>query len=864
MHHHKANKNMLAGAKGKDKTGWIMAIYLFGLFIGALSTGSITPVRTIIQNSFGADDQLGIWMITIFTLCYAAIIPVSGKLADRMGRKIVFIFSILLFGVGSIICGISGNFILFLVGRAVQAIGAGGIMPIATAEFGTSFPEEKRGMALGMVGGVYGIANVLGATFGSAVLDIFGQTEWQWIFLINIPLCILIIIGGLVFIPNHKSEQVYRIDKIGTLLMTVIILSLLYGLKNIDFFDFLASLTHRDVWPFLLFGAALIPFFVLVEKKAEDPIFHIEYMKNSQIMVTLGCGLLAGCSMMGMIFIPQFAENCMKIPSGDGGYFVIILGLMAGAVSPISGKLIDKFGSKPVLGSGFVVSIIGSLYLAFVTINHINIVNVVICLLLIGLGLGLIMGTPLNYMMLRHTKDEDSNSALATLSLIRSIGTAIAPAIMVGFIAQAGATMQDEIMKEMPDIPNVPKLEQQIELQSIVDQLKNDEDFQEQMGDTDLDEMLNMDMDMDMDMTSDSDMELPDDLLKELQDSDVTTITKSSKHMASYMFDQFTPDVISEIQDGIGEGIDGISEGINGVGTGVSGIKDGISGITDGQAGIRKGIAGITKGINGMQSGIDSINGQIKTMKNKLAKLKKDRSEMQAAISGVNTGINALQEQIEKMEGAIAGMNAQLSDLQKEYDDPETTEEGKQELEGQIEELKKAIAGQTAAVNQMSDKKKEYEDQLPGMQAALDGMDKGIGGMESAIKGMNEGKNKLLKKQSNAKNSRKEMQSAISQMEAAKKKMYDAIAEMMSKQEQMVRARELMVSMREDIPGLFDDVEKQYLKEIDRNSDKIEGVYQRTLNHGFRNMFICVAVFNLIGLLLLLIYRDDRRKEDDE
>ena len=138
----------------KDRTGWIMTIYLFGLFLGALSTGSITPVRTIIQSSLNVDDQLGIWMITIYTLCYAAIIPVSGKLADRMGRKLVFIASIMLFGAGSAVCGLSagaGSFGLLLCGRAVQAIGAGGIMPIATAEFGTSFPEEKRGMALGMV-----------------------------------------------------------------------------------------------------------------------------------------------------------------------------------------------------------------------------------------------------------------------------------------------------------------------------------------------------------------------------------------------------------------------------------------------------------------------------------------------------------------------------------------------------------------------------------------------------------------------------------------------------------------------------------------------------------------------------------------
>ena len=838
MHKHSMKKHSAGGKK--DKTGWIMAIYLFGLFIGALSTGSITPVRIIIQNSYGVDDQLGIWMITIFTLCYAAIIPVSGKLADRMGRKIVFIASILLFGVGSVICGASmgvNSFVLFLIGRAVQAIGAGGIMPIATAEFGTSFPEEKRGMALGMVGGVYGIANVLGATFGSAVLDIFGSDQWQWIFLINIPLCALIIIGGIAVIPNHKSEVVYRIDKIGTLLMTIIILSLLYGLKNIDFFDFLPSLTHTDVWPFILFGALLIPLFVLVEKKAEDPIFHIEYMQDRQIMLTLGMALLAGCSMMGMIFIPQFAENCMKIPSGDGGYFVIILGLMAGAVSPVSGKLIDKFGSKPILGAGFVVSIIGSLYLAFVTIRFINIFNVVVCLLLIGLGLGLIMGTPLNYMMLRHTKDEDSNSALATLSLIRSIGTAIAPAIMVGFIAQAGATMQDEIMKEMPDIPEVPKMEQQIQLQSILDQLKDDEDFQKQMGDIDLDSMLNMDMDMDIDMTSsNSDFELPDKLLKELQDSDVTTITKSSKHMAKYMFSQFTPDVIADIQKGINKGINGIGEGVDGINTGVSEMNDGISGISDGQSGIKK-------GINGIQSGIDGIQSGIKEMKEK-------RSGMQSAVNGltqVKKVMAGLKDDIATLQGEIGQLK---QDLENEEDETK-----KAEIQAQIDEKTNTLGAKSGQLEGM-------KNQLRAQDVDPDNIDGSIAGMNSAIDGISSGISKMEASIAKMKKNQMSMKSAIAQMESAKKEMYDAINQMKSKQQLMIDARNIMISMRDEIPGLFDEVEDEYIKSIDKKSADIEGVYQKTLNRGFRNMFICVAVFNFIGLLLLLLYRDRRKEEE--
>jgi MFS family permease len=141
----------------------VMIIYLAGIFMGAIDTGIVTPARTIIQNSLNVDANTGIWMITIYTLAYAASIPVMGKLADRYGRKYIYLTSILLFGTGSLFCGLAqhfGGFALLIAARAVQAIGGGGILPVATAEFGTTFPPEKRGMALGLVGGVYGIANI--------------------------------------------------------------------------------------------------------------------------------------------------------------------------------------------------------------------------------------------------------------------------------------------------------------------------------------------------------------------------------------------------------------------------------------------------------------------------------------------------------------------------------------------------------------------------------------------------------------------------------------------------------------------------------------------------------------------------------
>ena len=160
---------------------------------------------------------------------------------------------------------------------------------------------------------------------------------------------------------------------------------------------------------------------------------------------------------------------------------------------------------------------------------------------------------------------------------------------------------------------------------------------------------------------------------------------------------------------------------------------------------------------------------------------------------------------------------------------------------------------------------------INGLRAALvqkdvdpDNIDAAITQMNQAIVGIDAGISNMQANIDKMKKNQMSMKSAIADMEKAKKEMYDAINQMKSKQQLMIDARNLMISMRDDIPGLFEDVEAQYLKEIDRDHEKIEAAYQRTLNRGFRNMFICVAVFNLIGLILLMIYRDDRRKEEDE
>lgn len=551
----------------KSKKGnivFIMIIYLAGIFMGALDTGIVTPARTIIQNSLGVNEQTGIWMITIYTLAYASSIPVMGKLADRYGRKYVYLASITLFGAGSLFCGLSqhfGSFPMLVISRAFQAIGGGGILPVATAEFGTSFPKEKRGLALGLVGGVFGIANIFGASAGSAILNIFGTNNWQYIFYVNVPITLFIIVAGLFVLRNNKSDSKEKIDILGILTLVVMILSLLYGLKNIDFFHFISSVKTTDVYPFLILFVLLIPVFILIEKRACSPVMNLAYFTNRNILAVLLLSFASGIVLMGMVFVPQFCENALKIPSGSGGYLVIILGLFAGVSSPLSGRLTDKFGAKRIIGAGFAVAAAGSLFLIFVAAVHPGWLTVIISLCLIGFGIGFTMGSPINYMMLANTDEKESNSALAMASLIRSIGTTIAPAVMIGFIATAGTSVQGSIMKLLPGEIHVPELPYAKEINTELAQLKKNPQMKEQLDKINIPDLTAMST-VKIDMAGNSGKaKIPSDMLAKIQASDVTDITKNTKELAGHMFSEMSKPIMAQIEDGVQSGIDGIKQG---------------------------------------------------------------------------------------------------------------------------------------------------------------------------------------------------------------------------------------------------------------------------------------------------------------
>ena len=226
------------------------------------------------------------------------------------------------------------------------------------------------------------------------------------------------------------------LDAAGAVLFTAFVLLLLLGLKGIDFTD-LASVARVGTWLPLVGAAVVLVAFRFVEVRATDPVFHLEYFQSRPIVVTMVVSFFIGCFVISLVLVPELAEYAMGDPLGSGGYYVMAIGLTSFITTPVGGKVIDRVGPKPVLMGGLAVSIGGLLYLALVAVAAPSAPALVAGLAIVGAGMGFAMGAPTNYMILENTGEDQSASAIATLTLIRQIGTSVAPAVYVGLIASA-------------------------------------------------------------------------------------------------------------------------------------------------------------------------------------------------------------------------------------------------------------------------------------------------------------------------------------------------------------------------------------------------------------------------------------------
>lgn len=390
--------------------GATVLTFLLGIFMGALDHGIVGPALSSIMTAFDQDTRWGVWSFTVYTLLFAVSIPVLGKLSDRFGRKQTFAFGIVMFALGSIIAAVAANFTVFLVGRAIQAIGTGGIFPITGAQIAMSYPPEKRGRMLGLIGMVFGLGTILGPVLGGVIIE---RLDWQWIFIINVPISAVI----LILVSFMKQEQpIVRkpIDLPGILVLTLVILSFMLGI----------TLKNGMV---IALGFVLVPLLVFVERRSQDPIMKVDYFTEAGRLTILLASMISGFVMASAThLIPYFSESVLGLDQGAAGMSVTPLAAASVLASIVGGYMVDKAGAKKVLLLGFAITLAGAMTMAL-GVDTTTAFYPVIALM--GFGIGIIIGAPLNVLILQIVDPKETGAAIGYISLFRSLGSTMGPTL---------------------------------------------------------------------------------------------------------------------------------------------------------------------------------------------------------------------------------------------------------------------------------------------------------------------------------------------------------------------------------------------------------------------------------------------------
>lgn len=448
--------------------GWAIALFTIGVFMAGLDNGIISTALTTINESFGVSPSWGAWSITLYTLGIAISVPVIGKLSDRYGRRRMFLVEITLFGLGSLLVALSPNFIFLLTARFIQAIGGGGIFIIGSSHILATLPKEKQGRALGMLGGMHGLSAVIGPNLGAVILQLTGS--WQWMFLINIPIVIFLFIFGVIKIEESHSSTSKSLDFTGTALLSLSILSFMLGITQLEGQSWSVALTDPTI-AVLLFNAVFLFILLLfyerqLERQGGDPIVSVSLISGRLFQTILLIGLFSGGFLAGIIFIPSYVQQVFQVPVENAGFWLTPLALSSGIGAGLGGFLTDKYGAeRTIMMSGFIGAVGFGLFPLWVNSGA----SFVVASIIAGVGLGILLGAPLNVLVGKSARANEHGSALGILSLSRQIGLTVFPTLFAGYLTSGMAN----VAPVMNSIYGDDAIEVNASIQSPQDQYKD-------------------------------------------------------------------------------------------------------------------------------------------------------------------------------------------------------------------------------------------------------------------------------------------------------------------------------------------------------------------------------------------------------
>ena len=417
---------------------------MLGLFLAALDQTIVATALPKIVDDLQGGQHLS-WVVTAYLLTSTVTVPLYGKLSDLFGRRPLFIFAISVFLVGSAMSGLAQNMTQLILFRGLQGLGAGGILPLALIVIGDLFSPRERGRYQGFTGAVFGLSSIVGPLLGGFLTD---QVSWRWIFYVNIPIgaVALFVIVTTMHLPHVRKE--HRVDYLGATVLTAAVVSLLlvatWGGTTYAW-------GSAQVLGLGTASLALFFVFVLVERRAAEPVLPLRLFRSPVFTVSNVASLVVGAVMFGtIIYIPLFVQKVIGASATNSG--VVLIPLMLSVVFAVvaSGQIVTRTGRYkvfPVVGSA--VSLVGFWLLTRLTVDATS-GQATIAMVVIGLGIGQMMQT-YTLAVQNDARREEMGVATATTQFSRSIGGTFG-------VAAFGTILLQRFTTERALHPGAPRL----------------------------------------------------------------------------------------------------------------------------------------------------------------------------------------------------------------------------------------------------------------------------------------------------------------------------------------------------------------------------------------------------------------------
>jgi drug resistance transporter, EmrB/QacA subfamily len=421
---------------------------IMAMLLSSLDSTIVSTAMPKVLTSLGGVEYLS-WVFTAYMLASTISVPIFGKLADIYGRKPFYIAGVVVFLLGSALCGISGTMTQLILFRALQGVGGGMMMSNSMAIIADIFPPQERASKQGIIGAVFGLSAIIGPAIGGFITD---NLNWRWVFYVNIPVGIVAIVILIIGLPFVKDAVERKIDYLGA---TFIISTFTPMLLAFSWAGSKYTWGSKEIIGLLIFSLISLIVLIFTESKAKEPIIPLSLFKSATFNVSVLAGLLMSVAMFGIsAYVPLFVQGVMGETATNSGVITTPMMISAIIASTISGQLISKLGKYKLNAIvGFAIMSIGMYLMSTMGISTTH-TQLIISMLVLGFGLGLIM--PIFVIAVQNAFPHKMvGTVTASVTFFRNIGGTIGVAILgsilnAQFKSGSASVIPEAVKKIMP------------------------------------------------------------------------------------------------------------------------------------------------------------------------------------------------------------------------------------------------------------------------------------------------------------------------------------------------------------------------------------------------------------------------------